>query len=133
MVLNDSGMPPGFFTWHMVSGIHMECQVDKVTRQCLLDAVRSQEATWTAKWLAFSKEEKLLTKDPQGMHSAMCATTILQVAVTVHHEYLRERKIKQKPTFIEREREREIWRLRDLRGSNLELYPCKRAPSQNSC
>ncbi len=66
--------------------------------------VRSREATWTAKWLAFSKEEKLLTKDPQGMHSAMCATTILQVAVTVHHEYLQERK-KQKPTFIERDME----------------------------
>jgi hypothetical protein len=71
MVLNDSGMPPGFFTWHMVSRIHMECQMAKVTRHGLLDVVRSQEATWTAKWLAFFKEEKLLTKDPQSMHSAI--------------------------------------------------------------
>jgi hypothetical protein len=46
--------------------------------------------------------------------------------------YEREKK-EQKPTFIERERERELWRLRDLRVSNLELYPCKRAPRQNSC
>jgi len=35
--------------------------------------------------------------------------------------------------FLLRERERERWRLRDLRGSNLELYPCKRAPRQKSC